>query len=196
MDGSDASDRPRGETGEQMSKMMQALPMRQRRQLVLSTVLRSVAVVALIVVVYYVLPLDRPLGVVITIWAIGGTLVLLATVAVQIRAIRMASYPVLRAIEAVALAVPLLVTIFASTYVLLSEADAGAFTEPLGRTDALYFTMVTLATIGFGDIAAVSETARVAVMVQIVANVAVLGVALKLIVGVARVSARRAAAEP
>ena len=46
--------------------------------------------------------------------------------------------------------------------------------------------MTTLSTVGYGDISARSDSARVAVMVQMVFNVAVLGVAIRLIAGTAR----------
>ena len=172
-----------------MAHFFQSLPPHLRRRLALGTVVRSLGIIVVLLVIYYLLPLDRPAAALIVAWALAGTLALIVAIALQIRAIRSAEYPVLRAIESVALAVPLLVTIFASSYLLVSDADPDAFSEPLNHTDALYFTMVTLATIGFGDIAAMSQLARVTVMVQIVANIAVLGVALKLIVGVARVSA-------
>ena len=188
------SDRPRGETGEQISHLFETLPPHLRRRLAVGTLIRSLGIVVLLLVIYYLLPLDRPRAVLIIGWALAGTLALIGAIALQIRAIRSAQYPVLRAVESVAFAVPLLVTIFASVYLLLSDSDPGAFSEPLNHTDALYFTMVTLATIGFGDISAISEVARVTVMLQIVANIAVLGVALKLIVGVARISSHEAAA--
>ena len=184
----------RSNTGEQMAHFFQSLPPNMRRRLALGTALRSLSIVVVLLVIYYLLPLDRPAAVLIVGWALAGTLALVGAIAMQIRAIRTAEYPVLRAIESIALAVPLLVVIFASTYLLLADADPDAFSEPLNHTDALYFTLVTLATIGFGDISAVSQPARVTVMVQIVANIAVLGVALKLIVGVARMSAHEAAA--
>ena len=40
-------------------------------------------------------------------------------------------------------------------------SQAGTFTEPLTRTDAQYFTVTIFATVGFGDITAVTQTARV-----------------------------------
>ena len=46
--------------------------------------------------------------------------------------------------------------------------------------------MTTLTTIGYGDIVAVTDSARVAVMVQMLFNVAVIGMTARLIVGTAR----------
>ncbi|WP_232212844.1 ion channel [Saccharomonospora saliphila] len=86
---------------------------------------------------------------------------------------------------------PLLLVVFASTYTLLSGADPAAFTEVISRTDALYFTVTVFATVGFGDIAAVAETARVVVTIQMVVGLVVVGVVAKVIVGAVDVAARR-----
>ena len=43
--------------------------------------------------------------------------------------------------------------LFASTYFTLSDREPTTFSETLSRTDALYFTMTVLSTVGFGDIA-------------------------------------------
>ena len=64
---------------------------------------------------------------------------------------------------------------FAVFYLNLSARDPDAFSEPLGRTAALYFTMTTLTTVGYGDITARTDAARIAVMVQFLFNVAVIG---------------------
>ena len=55
---------------------------------------------------------------------------------------------------------PLFLLFFASTYYILSADDAATFTEPLSRSDALYFTVTIFATVGFGDISAQTESAR------------------------------------
>lgn len=48
---------------------------------------------------------------------------------------------------------------FASLYRTISVVDAGAFTEELGGASS-YFSFVTLTTLGYGDIAPVSDLAR------------------------------------
>ena len=58
----------------------------------------------------------------------------------------------LRAIEALAAAIPLFLLVFAAAYVKLDSTQAQAFSEPLSRTDALYFTITVFSTVGFGDI--------------------------------------------
>ena len=49
-------------------------------------------------------------------------------------------YPGLRAAGALGLILPFYLVLFASTYFLMERASAANFTQPLTRTDALYFT--------------------------------------------------------
>ena len=50
------------------------------------------------------------------------------------------------------------------------------------RTDALYFTVTVFSTVGFGDITAVTEVARVLVTGQMIAGIAILGLGARIIV--------------
>ena len=85
-----------------------------------------------------------------------------------------------------ALKVALAVVTFASVYLLMSTRDASAFSEPLGRVDALYFSLTTATTVGFGDISARSSQARVVVMLHMVVNVVVIGVAARVLLSAAQ----------
>src|ERR671911_2664904 len=61
----------------------------------------------------------------------------------------------------------LLIVVFALGYFMLAEADADQFRELETKTDALYFTMATLGTVGFGDVHAAGQLARGLVALQI-----------------------------
>ena len=102
----------------------------------------------------------------------------------------------MQAVEALAVAVPLFLLLFAAGYSLMSTASPGAFTEPLDRTDAIYFTVTVFATVGFGDIAPVTESARVVVTLQMVGDLLVLGVLLQAILGAVEARSCPAAACP
>ncbi len=65
----------------------------------------------------------------------------------------------------------------------MERASAASFTEPLTRTDALYLTVTVFSTVGFGDITAKSEAARVVLIVQMLADLAFLGVGIRVLVG-------------
>jgi len=76
--------------------------------------------------------------------------------------------------------------LFASTYFVMERASAANFTEALTRTDALYFSVTVFTTVGFGDIAAKSETARIALIVQMLADLALLGAGARVLLGAVR----------
>ena len=111
----------------------------------------------------------------------GGLTLVVAVIASQVRVIVAAKYPWLRAITVLAVSAPLLIVAFAATYYLMASSDPASFSQPLDRTAALYFAVTVLATVGFGDIAPVTTVARVATMVQMVLDIAILGLAAKVL---------------
>ena len=146
------------------------------------TLLRALGSTAALVVVYYLLPLDRSsIGVVIGILAVG-LLALVGLVAFQVRGIIRSAYPVLRAVGALATSVPLFLLLFAGTYFVMGTISAGTFSQPLTRTDALYFTVSVFSTVGFGDLTAVAEAARVLVAGQMIAGIVIVGIGARIIV--------------
>ncbi|TQF07484.1 two pore domain potassium channel family protein [Kitasatospora acidiphila] len=56
---------------------------------------------------------------------------------------------------------------FSAAYFVLARRP-GEFSGLQTRLDALYFTVVTMATVGYGDIVATGQSSRVVVVVQIV----------------------------
>ena len=113
-----------------------------------------------------------------------GLLVLTAMTAYQLTAVSKARYPAIRAIEALAMTVPLFLLLFAANYFLMAQADLGNFSvDSLTRTDALYFTVTVFATVGFGDITATSQAARVVVTAQMILDLFVLGLLVRVFLG-------------
>ena len=161
----------------------QDLPRAQRRRLVAGAALRAVLVAAVLVVLYYVLPLDRPWDSDTAVRLVIGLLVFAGVLAWGVRIITGSRYPGVRAAEALALVLPFFLLLFASTYFVLERNSAASFTQPLTRTDALYFTVTVFSTVGFGDITAKSETARVVVIVQMLADLAFLGAGVRVLLG-------------
>ena len=153
---------------------------------------RSLVVAVLLFVGYYVLPMDRPerSGLVVLI---VGLLALGLVLLWQVRAIMGSPFPRLRAFETLTIGIPLLLIVFASAYYLIQNADANAFTAPLTKTDALYFTITVFSTVGFGDITAKSELARILVSIQMMFDLAVFGLVAKLIFGAVEVAMRKRA---
>ena len=124
---------------------------------------------------YYLAPLDGGSGTFVAIRVIATLLLLAAAVWGAIRLVGRSDFPVLVTLVTVSAIATLALVAFAATYRLISADDAAAFSEPLSHTDALYFSLTTTTTVGFGDIVPVSGAARGVVMVQMLANVVVLG---------------------
>jgi len=131
-------------------------------------------------VVYFTVPLDvfrpsRPvLGWSVFIIALGVLALLLLRQIGGVLADDRTGRPGLE----IPLLVALSLVVFAATYLTLAR-DPGQFQGVLRtRTDALYFTVVTASTIGYGDITPVGQNARVVVMLQVLYNFVFIAAAL------------------
>lgn len=154
---------------------LHALPLRRT----VVTLARALICTVLIVVVFYAIPLRMTIDVGTLLRLVAGLAVLGALIAWQLRGIARSPYPTLRAFETLAVAIPLFLLLFAATYTVLSQVDPASFSEPLSRTDAVYFTVTVFATVGFGDISPVSTAARVVVTLQMFANLLLLGLVVR-----------------
>ncbi|MFJ8012695.1 potassium channel family protein [Streptomyces sp. NPDC096339] len=164
---------------------------RRRRRVIIGHMVRSVASAALLTWLYYAVPLNRGVGVVTVVTLLAGLSLFGAVVVWQTSAIARSEYPRLRGVEALATAVPLFLVLFSSVYFLISQEAPATFSEPMNRTDALYFTVTVFATVGFGDITPVSEATRALTTFQMIADLVVVGVVAKALFGAVRVGLRR-----
>ncbi|WP_394769321.1 potassium channel family protein [Lacisediminihabitans sp.] len=174
-----------------LSTAHEHLDRRSRRRLLGLTALRLTLSSVALLTVYYLLPIGALHGLSTILFFIVGCAVFFVVLGWEIRTIVVADYPRLRAVEAVAVAFLLLIVVFSSVYFAMSDADAGAFTEPLTRSDGLYFTITVLSTVGFGDIAPSTDASRLVTSVQMLLDLALLGVVVRLIVGAVRQGVRR-----
>jgi voltage-gated potassium channel len=168
----------------------EALTKAQRRNLAIRLVTRSLVVAILLFIGFYTLPMNRPerSGIVVLIVGFAALALVLGW---QIRAITGSPYPRLRAFETLTIGIPLLLIVFASAYYLIQNADPNSFTQPLSKTDSLYFTITVFATVGFGDITAKTEVARILVSIQMMFDLAVFGLVAKLIFGAVEVALKK-----
>ena len=81
----------------------------------------------------------------------------IAPVAFHLRSIMRSPFPQLRAIEGLAINIPLFLLLFAGTYVVLAALSTRNFGGHLSHTDGLYFTVFVFSTVGFGDITATRD---------------------------------------
>jgi voltage-gated potassium channel len=168
---------------------------RAPRRRVLRSLLRATLTSTVLVALYYRLPLTSALEASTAALLLAGLAVFAGVITWQVRAILRSDYPGLRAIEALAAAIPLFLLVFAAAYVKLADAQPSAFSEPLSRTDALYFTVTVFSTVGFGDIAPVATPARVVTMVQMLGDLVVVGLVLRVMLGAVKEGRERRAAD-
>src|SRR5215475_5505428 len=131
---------------------------------IVRSLLRAAGSTAVLVAIYYLLPLDNS-----ALWFAAMMLVI--------------GLAALVALVALAVTVPLFLLLFASTYMVLAAVSAHSFSQPLNHTDALYFTVTVFATVGFGDITATTEATRLVVTGQMIADLVIIGIAVKAITG-------------
>ena len=163
------------------------LTRRERRRFILRGLARALLMTVVLLVLYFIVPLEWIGGLSVTVALIVAAGILLVVSAWQIRGILRSAQPGLRGIEALAIIAPLYLLLFASTYFMMALDDPSSFTDaPLTRVDTLYLTVTIFSTVGFGDISAASQTARVVVTVQMIFNLIVLGAGVKLLTGAVR----------
>lgn len=151
------------------------------KRLLVVSALRSLAIVLAYLVAYFALPWKSFSG-----WAALGIVLAFLTVALltavwQIGRIMRAPAPAVQAIEALAIIAPCYLLAFSLGYFMLSINNPGEFSEPLSRMSSLYFTLSVFATVGFGDITASVDLSRAVVTLQMVLNLIVVGVGIKVI---------------
>ena len=155
--------------------------------------LGAVVTAAVLVALYYLLPLDDLSGASAVTGLVVGIVVFVALIAWQVWRILRSDHPGSRALEGLFVAVPLFILLFATAYYLMGRAEPKDFTEALSRTDALYLTVTIFSTVGFGDISPEEETARLVVAGQMILDLIVLGVGIKIILGAVQRSKERSA---
>jgi voltage-gated potassium channel len=165
---------------------------KKRRRVTAIVVLRALLSVTVLVALYYTLPIDEEWRLSAGVRAVVGLVLFIAVFSWQIRSVARSRRPGLRAVGALAFAVPLFLLLFASTYFVMSGHDPGAFSQAdLSRTDALYLSVTIFSTVGFGDISATSQSARLTVTSQMILDLLVLGIGINAFVHAARVGRDR-----
>ncbi|MFI6935538.1 potassium channel family protein [Streptomyces sp. NPDC050287] len=170
--------------------------LRARRWSAVVSVARAVLIAVGLVTAYYLLPLDKS-------GTAGGLALLVCGLAAvllvfwwEVRVIARSPHPRLKAVEALAATLVLFLVLFAGAYYLLDRSTPGSFSEPLTRTDALYFTLTTFSTVGYGDLTAHSQTGRVLTMLQIVGGLLLVSIAVRVLASAVQTGLRRQRREP
>jgi len=167
----------------------------QRRRLIAGSVARILGIAVLLLVAYFAAPIGQDADVVGVVLLSVGVVGFVALLIFQVRRILDSPMPQLRAAEALATVVPLVIVVFALFYVAYSDADPGAFSELITKVNGLYFTVTVLATVGFGDITATTDGTRIAVTVQMIVDLLIIGVVVKILMGASRIAVERRRSE-
>jgi hypothetical protein len=155
--------------------------------------LRLLLLAAGLVLVYAAIPLqsDR--------WWLGlavGAVFLVAIVpftARRVAAIETSPQPIFAAAKAALIVASMVIFAFSSAYLAI-DRRGGQFEGLDTKIDAVYFTVSTLSTVGYGDVHASGQAARLAVTVQILADLSVIALSVRALVAAAR--RRTNAADP
>ena len=81
---------------------------------------------------------------------------------------------------------PLFLLVFAALYLALSRTTPSAFSQELDHTRALYFAITVFSTVGFGDITPTSNAARIVVSIQMLLDLVVIGLVVRLFINAAK----------
>jgi voltage-gated potassium channel len=182
-----------GATGRRRSNRTPAAPVRlaeletNKRRL---AILRSGAIIGLssifILGAYFAIPIGHESGL-RALLRLGADIALVGAVfAWQIRRIAVAELPELRAVEALGIVVVLFLVAFSAIYLAMSHQAAKTFTQPLDHIRALYFAITIFSTVGFGDITPRTDAARLVVSAQMLLDLAIIGVVVRLLLNAAK----------
>jgi len=123
-------------------------------------------------------------------WWVGvivGFVVIVGSIPLTVKRIKGVSTshtPYLEAGLAILMMVAMVTIGFAAVYAALSRRGE-EFAALHTKLDAVYFTVTTLATVGYGDIAPTGQLARAVAILQMIVDILVIGVAARLAMRVA-----------
>jgi voltage-gated potassium channel len=140
----------------------------------------------LIVGAYFLVPIGHESGLRALV-RLGADIALVGAVfAWQIGRINSSELPELRAVEALGIVIVLFLVLFSAIYLSMSHEAATTFTQRLDHARALYFTITIFSTVGFGDITPRTDPARLIVSAQMLLDLAIIGVVVRLLLNAAK----------
>lgn len=158
----------------------------QRRRAIFRTGATILVAFAFILGAFYSLPFDHLSGersvvrLTVVVALVGAVFVW------QIRRISVAEVPELKAVEALGIVICVFLVGFSIVYLSMSHAHVHTFSQSLDHTQALYFTISVFSTVGFGDITPKTDAARLVVAGQMLLDLLIIGVVVRMIFTAAR----------
>jgi voltage-gated potassium channel len=148
--------------------------------------LLTAALILALLVAYYALPMAGrwwPLP------AVAGPVAICALGPISLRqqkAILTSARPLSSVIRAILIMGTLLIVGFAATYYAVDQQMSGQISGLETKTDAMYYTVTILATVGFGDILPTGQFARALTTFHMLANLIVVTVSVRLVIEAGR----------
>jgi bacteriorhodopsin len=174
---------------------LESLDRREQQRVVGRTALRILVSVVLLFALYGALPAADRTGLGTLIELFIGLVIFSAVLGWQVLKIMGAEHPELRAAEALAIAVPIVLIVFSFTYLSLSHVQPGSFSEKLNHVKAVYFVITVISTVGFGDITPKTDAAMILVSFQIMLDLVLLVGIVRAVFFAAQVGVRRRQSE-
>jgi voltage-gated potassium channel len=168
----------------------------RRRRYAIRALVQACVVTTAIFCAYFLLPLTVSVDEAASLVLLVGLLVVTVLLVWQIRRVVQSPYPRVRTIAALTTALPLFLVVFSTTYYLSSRSTPDAWSERLSRLDALYFSVTVFSTVGFGDIVPTSGLARVLTMAQMIGDVVVVGIVVRVMIAAMRKGLQRQSPAP
>ena len=174
---------------------LENLDRRQQQRVVGRSAFRILVSVVLLFALYGEMPAANRTGIGTLIRLFIGLAIFGAVLGWQVLKIMGAEHPELRAAEALAIAIPVVLIVFAFTYLSMSHVKPGSFSEPLNHVRAVYFVITVLSTVGFGDITPKTDAAMILVSFQIMLDLVLLVGIVRAVFFAAQVGVRRRQSE-
>jgi voltage-gated potassium channel Kch len=163
-----------------------------RRLLVLVAVLS--AYVAVVLGAYFALPPAELTfsniwpAVLLGLLSLG---ILVGGYVMSLRSIETAQYPLMRSFAILVVLLTAFIVVFSHIYLNMETRNPESLPGLETHLDGLYFTVTMLATVGFGDITPVTQTARAVATAQMVINLVFLGALVRTAMSVGRMERQR-----
>jgi voltage-gated potassium channel len=165
---------------------------RHRRLAVLGAATRIALTWVVLVAVYYALPEGKFGSSAAIVRLAVGVLLVFGVFAWQTHRILHAGLPAVRAVVSLAVLIPLFLLVFSALYLSLSSTSPATFSEKLDHSSALYFTITVFSTVGFGDIVPSTDTGRIIVSAQMLLDLVIIGVVVRVLISAAKSGLERA----